>query len=135
MARDKFTDCTFGSPTSRPASAIFLCLLGAVTAACSSQWTTPAGTPDDVAQLCRETAEEATGNRILDTPADRAIQMPGSADDMVEDARRGREDQAGMRPSGQVIFYQCLEENGVTLEPAQRDAVDRWLESQASGSR
>jgi hypothetical protein len=30
-------------------------------------------------------------------------------------------------PPDEVLFYQCLESNGVTLEPEQLGVIDDWL--------
>lgn len=85
-------------------------LTGVAAVACvSSPEATPAGTPAEIEEFCRELAAISTPP-APPSPSERATDMPGSADETIEAAQQAEQDR-GLDPvTEESVYNSCIEE-------------------------
>jgi hypothetical protein len=110
-----------------PAACSYLPLLVAGLGACVAQsWTIPEGAPESIVEACRGEVMANSADE-QDPFQQQRNDMPGVGDDLMHDAMTEKRAVRSGLPPDEVLFYQCLESNGVTLEPEQLGVIDDWL--------
>lgn len=116
-----------GSPMN-PGVSLYLPLLAAILGACVAQsWAIPEGAPESVVEACRGEVMSNSADQ-QDPLQQQRNDMPGVGDDLMHDAMTEKQSTRSGLPPDEVLFYQCLESNGVTLEPEQLGVIDDWLQ-------
>ncbi|HNP34865.1 MAG TPA: hypothetical protein PKK10_03325 [Woeseiaceae bacterium] len=88
----------------------------------------PEGAPAEIVRSCKAEAEQSQSlsSDNLQRQQQQRDNVPGSADDLIQEVKEAKQSAKSGQPPGDVLFYECLESNGVELEPAQRAVIDEW---------
>jgi hypothetical protein len=108
--------------------ACYISLVTTGLAACATEsWPVPEGTADDIATACR--AEAASRIEEFENAMQQQREdMAGASDDIMHDAKVAEQTAESGMPPADVLFYLCLEANGVELDPDQIKIIDDWRE-------